>query len=80
MYLYEEYYMNKSLKQISLIMLIGVLVMVIFFGNDQRQEPKTIRYAKFLEEIKAKKIAKLTIINDNKIVGIYKGRPASSNT
>ena len=65
--------MNKTTKQIALLMLIALIIIAIFQLNQPEREKKTISYSEFLLKVSNKEIARVTIENNKKIFGFYKG-------
>ena len=63
--------MNKSVKQVALFILIGLLVLAIF-KVQQSDDNKFINYSDFVKKAKNNEIAKVIIENDRKIFGYYK--------
>ncbi len=64
--------MNKTLKQIALFMLIGLIILAISQVNQKGVDPKTVNYSDFLQKVKDKKISKIVIEDNKKIYGFYK--------
>ena len=65
--------MNKTTKQIALLLLIGLIIIAIFQLNQPEREKKTISYSEFLLKVSNKEVARVTIENNKKIYGFYKG-------
>lgn len=63
--------MNKSVKQVALFILIGLLVLAIF-KVQQSDDNKSINYSDFVKKAKNNEIAKVIIENERKIFGYYK--------
>jgi len=64
--------MNKTAKQIALVLLIGVLGIAIFrMGSMPRQNIENLQYSDFYKKVLDKKIKGVTIINGKTIQGTY---------
>ncbi len=66
--------MNKTAKQIALIMLIFILVLAIFRLKQPEEENRTIQYSEFIKRVKNKEIDKVTIENSKRILVYSKDR------
>ncbi|MBN1498049.1 MAG: ATP-dependent zinc metalloprotease FtsH [Spirochaetes bacterium] len=64
--------MNKTAKQIALLLLIGLLIIAIFRLNQTGGEKKTLSYSEFLQKVSAREISRVTIENNKKILGYYR--------
>ena len=64
--------MNKTGKQIALILLIVVLAIAIFKMNDiTKPKIEPLQYSDFIKKIHDKKIKSVNIVNGKKIVGTF---------
>ncbi len=63
--------MNKTAKQIALLLLIGLIIIAIFQLNQTGSDKKTLSYSEFLQKVSAKEISRVTIENNKKILGYY---------
>jgi cell division protease FtsH len=66
--------MNKTAKQIALIMLIFILIVAIFRLKQPDEENRTIQYSEFIKRVKTKEIDKVTIENGKRILVYSKDR------
>jgi len=64
--------MNKTAKQIALIMLIGLIIVAIFQINQGDKDKKVISYSDFMLKVANKEIARVSIENNKKIIGFYR--------
>jgi len=64
--------MNKSTKQIALLLMIGLIFMAIFSLRDTGKNKVVLDYSIFLEKVKNNEISKVKIENSKKILGKYK--------
>ncbi len=64
--------MNKSTKQIALILMIGLIFMAIFSLKNTGNNKVTLDYSIFLEKVQSNEILKVKIENSSKILGKYK--------
>lgn len=64
--------MNKSTKQIALLLMIGLIFMAIFSLRDTGNKKVILDYSIFLEKVKNSEISKVKIENSKKIIGKYK--------
>ena len=64
--------MNKTAKQIALLLLIGLIIIAIFQLNQTDKDKKTLSYSEFLQKVSAKEISRVTIENNKKILGYYR--------
>ena len=64
--------MNKTAKQIALIMLIGLIIVAIFQINQGDKDKKSINYSDFMLKVANKEIARVSIENNKKIIGYYR--------
>ncbi len=64
--------MNKTGKQIALLLLIVVLAIAIFKMNDTtKPKIETLQYSDFLRKVSEQKVKAIAIINGKKISGTY---------
>ncbi len=64
--------MNKTGKQIALLLLIVVLAIAIFKMNDtSKPKVETLQYSDFLRKVSEQKVKAVAIINGKKISGTY---------
>ena len=64
--------MNKTGKQIALLLLIVVLAIAIFKMNDTtKPRVETLQYSDFLRKVSEQKVKAVSIINGKKISGTY---------
>ncbi len=66
--------MNKPVKQIALLLLIGLIIVAIFQLSQDGKEKKILNYSEFLRKVESGQISKTVIENNKKIYGFYKGR------
>ncbi|MBN1534934.1 MAG: ATP-dependent zinc metalloprotease FtsH [Spirochaetes bacterium] len=66
--------MNKTAKQIALIMLIFILIIAIFRLKQPDEENRAIQYSEFIKRVKSKEIDKITIENGKRILIYSKDR------
>lgn len=71
----KEIKMNKTVKQIALIMFIGLLVIAFFQFSQSGEKPKYINYSDFIKKIGNGEIGKVVIENNRKIYGYYLQSP-----
>lgn len=64
--------MNKTTKQIALLLMIGLIFMAIFSLRDTGKNKVILDYSIFLEKVRSNEIAKVKIENSKKILGKYK--------
>jgi cell division protease FtsH len=64
--------MNKTVKQVALFLLVGLLMLAIFQVNQSGGNHKYINYSDFIKKVVNKEIGKVVIENDRKITGYYK--------
>jgi len=64
--------MNKTVKQIALFLLIGLLILAIFQVNQSGKTNKFINYSDFIKKVENKEVGKITIENNRKIIGYYR--------
>ncbi len=64
--------MNKTAKQIALIMLIGLIIVAIFQMNQGDKDKKSISYSDFMLKVANREIARVSIENNKKIIGYYR--------
>ncbi|PKL35062.1 MAG: cell division protein FtsH [Spirochaetae bacterium HGW-Spirochaetae-1] len=64
--------MNKTVKQIALFLLIGMLILAIFQVNQSGKTNKFINYSDFIKKVENKEVGKITIENNRKIIGYYR--------
>ena len=67
--------MNKTVKQIALFMLIGLLILAIFQVNQSTGNHKFINYSDFIKKVNNQEVGKVTIENNRKITGYYRESP-----
>jgi len=63
--------MNKTVKQIALFMLIGLIILMIFQVNQNGGDNKSLSYSEFLSRVSDKKVARIVIENEKKVYGYY---------
>ena len=71
--------MNKTVKQIALFMLIGLIILAITQVNQKKTDHKILNYSDFILQVKEKKIGKVIIENNKKIFGYYVGNKYINN-
>ena len=59
--------MNKTVKQIALFMLIGLILMAIFQINQKDGETNNINYSDFMKRVQNKQVTRVVIENNKKI-------------
>lgn len=64
--------MNKSTRQIALILMIGLIFMAIFSLRNTGHNKVILDYSVFLDKVTSNEIAKVKIENSSKILGKYK--------
>ncbi|MBP7736019.1 MAG: ATP-dependent zinc metalloprotease FtsH [Spirochaetes bacterium] len=64
--------MNKTAKQIALLLLIGLILIAIFQLNQTDKDKKTLNYSDFMVKVANKEIARVAIENNKKIIGYYR--------
>lgn len=64
--------MNKTAKQIALLLLIGLILIAIFQLNQSDRDKKIISYSDFMTKAANKDISRVTIENNKKIIGYYR--------
>ena len=64
--------MNKSLKQIALFLLIGLIILAIFQLNQKGDTNKDITYTEFLLRVKNHEVDRVIIENNRRVVGYLK--------
>ncbi len=67
--------MNKTVKQIALILLVGLLVLAVFQVNQTGKDDRQIKYSDFLKKVENNEIGSVTIENNRKITGYLSKRP-----
>ena len=67
--------MNKTAKQIALVLIIVMVIIAIFRLNQPEEDKKIINYSDFLLKVSGKEIAQVTI-EKKRIYGYYKGSKA----
>jgi cell division protease FtsH len=74
----QERQMNRTGKQIALLLLIVVLAIAIFKMNDTtKPKVETLQYSDFLRKVAEQKVKAVAIVNGKKISGTYtKGEKA----
>src|SRR4030067_2026190 len=72
----QEILMNKSAKQIALLLLIGLIIILVFQLNQGDKDKKYLNYSDFIQKVSAKEISRI-VIDNNKIYGFYKGGSAT---
>ena len=68
--------MNKSAKQIALLLLIGLIIILVFQLNQGDKDKKYLNYSDFIQKVSAKEISRI-VIDNKKIYGFYKGGSAT---
>ena len=63
--------MNKTAKQIALMLLIGLIIIFIFQLNQTDKDKKYLNYSDFIHKVGSREIGKV-IIENKKILGYYK--------
>lgn len=63
--------MNKTLKQVALFMLIGLIILAIFQVSQPSTDTKYLNYSDFIAKVKEKKVGKIIIENNKRIIGHY---------
>ncbi|MBN2160273.1 MAG: ATP-dependent zinc metalloprotease FtsH [Spirochaetes bacterium] len=63
--------MNKTAKQVALMLLIGLIILAIFRLNQNDGERKILSYSEFMLKVSSKEISRVTIENNRKIFGFY---------
>jgi cell division protease FtsH len=63
--------MDKSFKQIALILLLGALVFAFFTIDFSKQGADSLNYSDFLKQVTDGKVKNVTIFNNKKIEGVY---------
>ena len=64
--------MNKTAKQIALLLLIGLILIAIFQLNQTDKDKKELSYSEFMVKVASKDISRVTIENNKKIIGFYR--------
>ncbi len=64
--------MNKTAKQIALLLLIGLILIAIFQLNQGDKDKKELSYSEFMVKVANKDISRVTIENNKKIIGFYR--------
>ncbi len=64
--------MNKTAKQIALLLLIGLILIAIFQLNQTDKDKKVLSYSEFMVKVANKDISRVTIENNKKIIGYYR--------
>jgi cell division protease FtsH len=64
--------MNKTAKQIALLLLIGLIIIAIFQLNQTDKDKKVLSYSDFMQKVASKEISRVTIENNKKISGYYR--------
>ncbi|HPV40630.1 MAG TPA: ATP-dependent zinc metalloprotease FtsH [Spirochaetota bacterium] len=64
--------MNKTAKQIALLLLIGLILIAIFQLNQTDKDKKLLSYSEFMVKVANKDISRVTIENNKKIIGYYR--------
>jgi cell division protease FtsH len=64
--------MNKTAKQIALLMLIGLIIIAIFQLNQTDRDKKVLSYSDFMLKVANKEISRISIENNKKIIGFYR--------
>lgn len=68
--------MNKTAKQVALVLFLGLLVAAFFQFNGMDSSVKYINYSDFIKKVHNKEIGKIVIENNRKIYGYYLQSPA----
>jgi len=64
--------MNKNVKQIALLMLIGLIVVTVFqLTKSTSTENRELSYSEFVIKVKNKQVAQVTIEDNKKIYGFF---------
>jgi len=63
--------MNKTVKQIALFLLIGLVILLIFNLNQGGKDNKMLNYSLFIQKVENKKVARVVIEDNKKIFGYY---------
>ena len=64
--------MSKNIKQIAMILLIGLIVLTIFKLNQPDVDHKELDYSDFLQKVKDNQVSRVTIKNNKKILGLFR--------
>ncbi len=64
--------MNKTIKQIALFLLIGLIILAITQVSQKGVDTRIINYSDFMNKVKDKKIFKVVIEDNKKIYGLYR--------
>ncbi|MCL1911874.1 MAG: ATP-dependent zinc metalloprotease FtsH, partial [Leptospirales bacterium] len=67
--------MNKTVKQIALLLIVGLLILAVLQFNNSGSKAKSISYSDFIKFVNEKKIGKVIIENNRKIFGYYAEAP-----
>src|SRR4030042_4173233 len=63
--------MNKTAKQVALILIIGLIIIAIFQLNQPNKDKKVLNYSDFMQKVANKEISRVIIENNKKIFGFY---------
>ncbi len=63
--------MNKTAKQIALMLLVGLIIIFIFQLNQTDKEKKYLNYSDFIQKVGSKEIGRV-LIENKKIFGFYR--------
>ena len=64
--------MNKTAKQIALLLLIGLIIIAIFQLSQSGSDKKVLSYSDFMLKVAGKEISRVSIENNKKITGFYR--------
>jgi cell division protease FtsH len=64
--------MNKSAKQIALLLLIGLIILLTYNLYQGDKDKKYLNYSDFMQKVESKDISRV-VIENKKIYGVYKG-------
>ena len=64
--------MNKTVRQIALFLLIGLIILAIFQMNQSDGDNLFITYSEFMTRVENRDILRVTIENEKKITGVYR--------
>ena len=64
--------MNKTAKQIALLLLIGLIIIAVFQLSQSGSDKKVLSYSDFMLKVAAKDISRVSIENNKKITGYYR--------
>jgi cell division protease FtsH len=70
--IFQEILMNKTAKQVALLLLIGLIIIAIFQLNQSDENNKNLSYSDFMKKVASNEISRVYIQNNKKIIGFYR--------